>query len=142
MEPPLPSAAPWLAEFVQEIITFPAAKYDDQADSTSQALAWLNNQPAEPGIIGFYRRECALSMRANGDSIEKIAGFLKSTPEEVQRWFKEDAERKVRMQAIIDRRYIRNCEKCGKEIPPNTQYIEVGSDAYHEVCWRKLSYGQ
>ena len=46
------------------------------------------------------------------------------------------------MQAIIDRRYIRNCEKCGKEIPPNTQYIEVGSDAYHEVCWLKLSYGQ
>lgn len=97
----LPSAAPWLAEFVREIITFPASKYDDQTDSTSQELAWLNSQPPGPGIIGFYRRENALRMRANGDSIEKIAGFLKSTPEEVQRWFKEDAERNVRMQRSL-----------------------------------------
>jgi predicted phage terminase large subunit-like protein len=138
----LPSTAPWLAEFVQEITTFPAAKYDDQADSTSQALGWLNSQPPEPGIIGFYRRECALSMRRKGDSIEKIAGFVKSTPEEVQRWFKEDEELKARMQAIINRRYIQHCEKCGKEIPQNTQYIEAGGDAYHEVCWRKLNFGQ
>ena len=130
----LPSAAPWLAEFVREIITFPASKYDDQTDSTSQELAWLNSQPPGPGIIGFYRRENALRMRANGDSIEKIAGFLKSTPEEVQRWFKEDAERNVRMQAIVDRRYIRNCEKCGKEILPNIQYTEAGGDAYHDEC--------
>jgi hypothetical protein len=43
---------------VHEIITFPAAKYDDQADSTSQDLAWINSQPPEPGILGFYRREC------------------------------------------------------------------------------------
>jgi predicted phage terminase large subunit-like protein len=138
----LPSAAPWLAEFLQEITTFPASKYDDQADSTSQALSWLNSQPPEPGIIGYSRRECALSMRAAGDSIEKIAGFVKSTPEEVRRWFKENEERKARMQAILDRRYIQRCEKCGNEIPPNTKYIEVGCDAYHEICWRKTTYGQ
>jgi hypothetical protein len=78
----------------------------------------------------------------NGDSIEKLAGFVKSTPEEVQRWFKEDEERKARMRAIRDRRYIQYCEKCGKEIPQNTQYVETGGDAYHEECWRKLTYGQ
>jgi hypothetical protein len=138
----LPSAAPWLAEFVQEITTFPAAKYDDQADSTSQALGWLNSQPPEPGIIGFYRRECALSMRRKGDPIEKIAGFVKSTPEEVQRWFKEDEERKARIQAIKDRRYMQHCEKCGGDIPQGTQYVEAGGDAYHEDCWRKRNFGQ
>jgi len=59
-------------------------------------------------------------MRAKGDSIDKIAGFVRSTPEEVQRWSKEDEERKARIQAFINRLYIQNCEKCGMEIPPNT----------------------
>jgi len=138
----LPAAAPWLAEYLAEITTFPASKYDDQADSTSQALSWLNSQPKEPGILGFYRREVALRMRANGDSIDKIARFVKSTPDEVLRWFKEEEERKARTQANIDRRYTQYCEECGKEIPPNTEYIEMGGDAYHVACWRKLTFGQ
>ena len=36
-----PDRAPWLAEYVQELTTFPKAKYDDQADSTAQALQWI-----------------------------------------------------------------------------------------------------
>jgi Family of unknown function (DUF5681) len=47
----LPSAVQWLAEFVPEILTFPGSKYDDQADSTSQALAWLNSQPPNPASL-------------------------------------------------------------------------------------------
>ena len=43
----LPQQAPWLAEYIHEITTFPSAKYDDQADSTSQALAWINQSPPE-----------------------------------------------------------------------------------------------
>jgi phage terminase large subunit-like protein len=34
----LPKDAPWLAEYVNELTTFPGAKYDDQVDSTTQAL--------------------------------------------------------------------------------------------------------
>ena len=34
----LPQAASWLAEYVREITTFPGTKYDDQVDSTAQAL--------------------------------------------------------------------------------------------------------
>jgi predicted phage terminase large subunit-like protein len=37
----LPRDAPWLPEYLQELTTFPDAKYDDQVDSTSQALAWI-----------------------------------------------------------------------------------------------------
>jgi predicted phage terminase large subunit-like protein len=47
----VPQQTPWLAEYIHEIITFPSAKYDDQADSTSQALAWINQSPLEPGIL-------------------------------------------------------------------------------------------
>jgi predicted phage terminase large subunit-like protein len=37
----LPKQAPWLDEYVREITGFPGSKYDDQVDSTSQALEFL-----------------------------------------------------------------------------------------------------
>ncbi len=37
----LPSSAPWLADYLHELTSFPGAKYDDQVDSTTQALAYL-----------------------------------------------------------------------------------------------------
>jgi hypothetical protein len=36
----LPEQAEWLATYLHELVTFPKGKYDDQADSTSQALDW------------------------------------------------------------------------------------------------------
>ncbi|MDP9052012.1 MAG: phage terminase large subunit [Acidobacteriota bacterium] len=37
----LPVQAPWLVEYVNELTGFPGSKYDDQVDSTSQALEYL-----------------------------------------------------------------------------------------------------
>lgn len=37
----LPSSAPWLEEYIHELTTFPGSKYDDQVDSTTQALDHL-----------------------------------------------------------------------------------------------------
>ena len=34
----LPTYAPWLAEYVRELTSFPGCKFDDQVDSTTQAL--------------------------------------------------------------------------------------------------------
>lgn len=44
----IPREAAWLAEYLHELEMFPRARYDDQVDSTSQALAWLHasNGPA------------------------------------------------------------------------------------------------
>jgi hypothetical protein len=36
----LPETAHWLAEYLHELILFPAGRYYDQVDSTAQALAW------------------------------------------------------------------------------------------------------
>jgi predicted phage terminase large subunit-like protein len=69
----LPREASWLADYIHEITTFPSAKYDDQADSTSQALAWINQQPPETGIIGYYRRE-------NARMLHRQASHLKPSP--------------------------------------------------------------
>ena len=37
----LPERAPWLADYIGELLAFPAGKHDDQVDSTSQALHYL-----------------------------------------------------------------------------------------------------
>jgi predicted phage terminase large subunit-like protein len=37
----LPRSAPWLEEYVRELTCFPGCKYDDQVDSTTQALEHL-----------------------------------------------------------------------------------------------------
>jgi predicted phage terminase large subunit-like protein len=58
----LPANAPWLDDYVREIKGFPGAKYDDQVDSTSQALDFLgrfacpeNYQPFRPWSWGYER---------------------------------------------------------------------------------------
>jgi hypothetical protein len=52
----LPQDAHWLAEYLHELTTFPNAKYDDQLDSTSQALAWTKQRPAGWGFLEYYRQ--------------------------------------------------------------------------------------
>lgn len=39
----LPRQAPWLADYRLELGSFPRGRHDDQVDSTSQALAWIQN---------------------------------------------------------------------------------------------------
>ena len=55
----LPERAPWLSQYMHELVTFPHAKHDDQADSTSQALDWIKAHLFEPAII-TYTRNCVL----------------------------------------------------------------------------------
>lgn len=40
----LPAFAPWLADYRSELSAFPLSKFDDQVDSTSQALAFLSGR--------------------------------------------------------------------------------------------------
>jgi predicted phage terminase large subunit-like protein len=42
----LPREAPWLADYVSELLAFPNGTHDDQVDSTSQALGWLSRRIA------------------------------------------------------------------------------------------------
>jgi len=54
----LPKQASWLGEYVHELTTFPKGKYDDQVDSTAQALKWIGKEGQTPGLIQYYRDEC------------------------------------------------------------------------------------
>ena len=53
----LPDKAPWLQDFLHEISVFPKGKYDDQADSLSQALDWCTNiYSRKIGILEYHKR--------------------------------------------------------------------------------------
>jgi len=64
----IPREAPWLAEFLHELVMFPNAKYRDQVDSTSQALrAWNNPQVKGAAYLAIAMEENA----ANALAIER-----------------------------------------------------------------------
>jgi len=44
----LPREAPWLGEYMRELLAFPNGRHDDQVDSTSQALHWLTARTPVP----------------------------------------------------------------------------------------------
>ena len=49
--------APWREPFLHELTTFPKSSYNDQVDSTAQALAWITQGELtpEPGLLTYYR---------------------------------------------------------------------------------------
>lgn len=54
----IPAEAHWLAEYLHEMEVFPKGRYDDQVDSTSQALDWYKNgQDDGLGWIAYYAAE-------------------------------------------------------------------------------------
>jgi predicted phage terminase large subunit-like protein len=55
----LPVEAPWLGEYVHELMTFPKGRFDDQVDSTSQGLDWYKKHGMTPvyGLFEYYKRE-------------------------------------------------------------------------------------
>jgi predicted phage terminase large subunit-like protein len=49
----IPGETPWLTEFHREVTVFPHAKHDDQVDSLSQFLIWLDRSKHVPGWVRF-----------------------------------------------------------------------------------------
>jgi len=87
----VPREAPWLAEYIHELTTFPNARYCDQADSTSQALAWINQAPPEPAIITYYHHEAARKKNRGRVPLDMIAAEASTSTDEVQNWLNEPA---------------------------------------------------
>ena len=48
----LPESAPWLDDFLVEILAFPHGRHDDQVDSISQFLAWASGKRRRRELIG------------------------------------------------------------------------------------------
>jgi hypothetical protein len=140
----LPQQAPWLEDYLHEVTTFPGSKHDDQADSTAQALAWINSQPQNPAIFEYYRREIAKMLASEGRPVEYIAERINSTPEDVRQWLKEAEQAKTEAQnrlRELECRLTKHCGKCGGPIPPGVSYVSGAGEAYHEICWQKKMNG-
>lgn len=63
----IPEAAPWLAEYLHELTTFPASKHADQVDSTSQALEWVKMGQKGMGLFYYYKQEAERLRRERGE---------------------------------------------------------------------------
>jgi predicted phage terminase large subunit-like protein len=55
----LPDKAAWLGEYLHELTSFPKGRFNDQVDSTSQALDWFKKQCeySEYGLLEFYNEQ-------------------------------------------------------------------------------------
>ena len=52
----IPAQADWIPEYLHEIASFPRGKYDDQVDSTSQALDWSKQGTGRLGYIELLKK--------------------------------------------------------------------------------------
>ena len=66
----LPDKAAWLGEYLHELTSFPKGKWDDQADSTSQALDWFKQQSMRHmhGLIEYWKQEAEKMKAKTGPS--------------------------------------------------------------------------
>jgi len=61
----LPEKAMWLADYLHELTTFPKGKFDDQCDSTSQALDWVKTRYGFDHLVRVMKH---LADRADSDT--------------------------------------------------------------------------
>lgn len=69
---PLPTEAPWLADYLHEFTTFPSGRHDDQVDSTTQMLAWARLRPPGFGILEYYRQESQARQQNSTSGLIKV----------------------------------------------------------------------
>ena len=65
----IPAQAHWLAEYLHEISGFPNGKYDDQVDSTSQALDWVKDGAGKFGLFECWREKAEKLNKPTSNSV-------------------------------------------------------------------------
>lgn len=76
----LPRQAPWLDDYLRELLSFPNARHDDQVDSTTQFLNYIRSKPvgsiryAEDGSKILKRTSFPRSSRARTSTGERLTG--------------------------------------------------------------------
>ena len=127
----VPKEAPWLALYLHELTTFPKGTYDDQADSTAQALAWIKQSltTPEPGIFRYYRERAEQQERERRGQPPARASFpwfrpqSPTIPSPIMDHYREV---QAAMQAP--------CAACGQAIKLGTTVMEQGERRYHLAC--------
>ncbi|MGH7085585.1 MAG: phage terminase large subunit, partial [Acetobacteraceae bacterium] len=122
----LPAEAPWLADYLHELTTFPKGRHDDQADSTAQLLDWVKQETIAPGggrnVLAYYEM---LIAEANGKPRRDPLPWRAQ-----QNIYTEARER---YEALLRTHY---CASCGEAITPGTSYVNDGVSTWHPSCPR------
>jgi predicted phage terminase large subunit-like protein len=71
----IPAQAAWLPQYLHEMAVFPNGKYDDQVDSTSQALDWSKNGA---GAIRLTYTEYVLGQPPESHAFVRLAAISSS----------------------------------------------------------------
>jgi hypothetical protein len=131
-----PKEAPWLAEYIHELLTFPHSKFDDQVDSTSQALDWIKQHSRPDAVWMYIDKESTLDDHRAGDSAETIAERRRIPLGRVKKWIAEEQENPPQSGLAALERLVEQlrqfCPACGKEIVGD--YIPVRGKNYHPCC--------
>jgi predicted phage terminase large subunit-like protein len=138
----LPREAPWLAEYLHELSTFPNSKYDDQVDSTSQALDWIKRASRSSNVLNYNYRGLALERYRAGHMAAAIAEEFRLPLELIRRWIDEE-QKKPPQQGLaalemLKRANLEFCSLCGKELGFDIPISSWGGRKYHAECCAKM----
>jgi hypothetical protein len=102
--------ARWLGEYIHELPTFPANRFDDQTDSTAQALDWAKGGVPYLAVIEYYKEEAA-----------KLGLFIEGLTEAPESRIVEDANKCPNRSCESYSRVgpQKRCSKCGHQWPPS-----------------------
>jgi hypothetical protein len=134
----IPENAPWLAEYLHEISGFPKAKFDDQVDSTSQALDWIKQGLGDFGVFDYLKKAAAEAGDPTLDPVRQLRRWMQHGPMETT------AEQKVQPLAPAEQPLTsidsRSCEgeDCNgmmtQRIPGGLRCMQCGSQWLHPDC--------
>jgi predicted phage terminase large subunit-like protein len=133
----VPREAPWLADYLHELSTFPNSKYDDQVDSTSQALDWIKRAARSSNVLNYNWRELALERYHTGHTPAAIVEEFRLPLELVQKWIAEEQKPPQHGLAVLEmlkRANLEFCSGCGKELGYDVPIIQWGGRKYHAAC--------
>jgi predicted phage terminase large subunit-like protein len=113
----LPEDADWLADFLEEVSSFPAAPHDDVVDALSQALNYVRE--SGQGYMEYLRG--TVESQARG---------------EPNPWFEAAKELQEEYDRVFDRASgDRTCAGCGRDIIG--EFVDAGPlGRFHKGCFR------
>jgi predicted phage terminase large subunit-like protein len=78
----IPTEAHWRPEYLHELSSFPKGKYDDQVDSTSQALDWAKNGTFNSWVCELAREhsEKLRNLNLSGNQTKYLPGSTRAFP--------------------------------------------------------------
>ena len=136
----IPENAVWLAEYLHEISGFPKAKFDDQVDSTSQALDWMKQGLGDFGVLDLPKKVATAAGDSTRDTVRHIRRLMHHGPMETTS--EQKAQRLAPAQQPLSSTDSRPCEGCGgvmsQVIPGGLRCMQCGSQWLHPECRPKV----